>query len=650
MSAQLESFEESEGTGSVLEPGVAVAPESRKTTGGFWSWLMNRELTRYPRPTPRYLYLGVIIIASIILWYEYFVPTTVAQILLVRLHMSFRYLIFILVLSQLAGTGAAIAAQITDRIGRCWVVIVGLGIVSAIQAFVFPALNNKVELTVVLTVIGLFEGIILVATPALVRDFSPQLGRASAMGFWTLGPVAGLLAATGITAATLGATSSDWQREIIISGIAGLAIFVVALLFLRELSPPIRDQLMVTERDRVLVELKAKGVDVESALKKPWRQMLRFDIVISAVAVNVLLILFYTASGTFPTAFFVTVFDKATHWSSLPVANGMAAWMWGFDCLGLVLCGILSDILRVRKPFMIAGAIGMLVFIPLLISHAGHVTSHTSASVASYFTVVWICSGIFFFQAMAYSTWMASFTETCEAHNPALIATGLSVWGGLLRFTAAIAYIFIPFVITSAGVAANNAYVAMSPRTVVAVNDIVNGTLPKVSDVEAGPPYTEIENIVPPGSIIQNTYPRLIAIAQAHPNAFQQASKYPGLTIVGANPALFHEILGYAGGSITTLEQIQKISPDLLFLNRYQGDLTRLIPTRYTAPREWQHWLWICFGCTLFFIPFVFVMKGRWSPRRARKDDAEHEAFVEAQLAQVRREMAPAGAGDVPQT
>ena len=240
---------------------------------------------------------------------------------------------------------------------------------------------------------------------------------------------------------------------------------------------------------------------------------------------------------------------------------------------------------------------------------------------------------------MAYSTWMASFTETCEAHNPALIATGLSVWGGLLRFTAAIAYIFIPFVITSAGVAANNAYVAMSPRTVVAVNDIVNGTLPKVSDVEAGPPYTEIEQ----HRATRQHHPEHVPAPDRHRTGppelrSQQASKYPGLTIVGANPALFHEILGYAGGSITTLEQIQKISPDLLFLNRYQGDLTRLIPTRYTAPREWQHWLWICFGCTLFFIPFVFVMKGRWSPRRARKDDAEHEAFVEAQLAQVRHE------------
>ena len=33
--------------------------------------------------------------------------------------------------------------------------------------------------------VGLVEGICLVATPALIRDFSPQVGRATAMGFWT---------------------------------------------------------------------------------------------------------------------------------------------------------------------------------------------------------------------------------------------------------------------------------------------------------------------------------------------------------------------------------------------------------------------------------------------------------------------------------
>jgi hypothetical protein len=73
-----------------------------------------------------------------------------------------------------------------------------------------------------------------------------------------------------------------------------------------------------------------------------------------------------------------------------------------------------------------------------------------------------------------------------------------------------------------------------------------------------------------------------------------------------------------------------------------------LITTETTAPREWQHWLWVCFGCTAFFIPWVFVMKGRWSPRRARRDAHEHKAFVAAELTKLRGEMAPSGTGDIP--
>jgi MFS family permease len=583
----------------------------------------------------------VVVVASIVLWYQYFVPPSIGQILIVKFHMSFRFFILTIIVGNAAGAVAAVVGQITDRIGRCWVVIVGLGVVALLQLFAVPHAGSKVEYIVAIGAVGLFEGVILVATPALVRDFSPQLGRAMAMGFWTLGPVAGLLVATELAAHTLGATSGNWQREFMISGVIGLVIFGVALLFLRELSPQIRDQLMVSEHDRVLVELKAKGIDVKSALAKPWRQMARFDIVSSAVAVIVLLVLFYTASGIFPTAYFVTVFDKATHWSSVPQANALATWMWGADCIGLVLCGILSDLLRVRKPFMIAGAVGMLVFIPVLISHTGHVTS-------GYYTVVWITSVIFFFQAMAYATWMASFTETAEAHNPALIATGLSIWGGLNRFVVVIVYIFIPFLITSAGTAANNAYRPMPQGNVVAIQDIVAGKMPKLSDVNATGPATQIANISPPGAIIANTYPHLVALVQAHPNAFAQAAKYPGTTILSKDPALYTEILGYAHGSIATLQDIQKISPDLQFLSRYQVQLTRLITTETTAPREWQHWLWVCFGCTAFFIPWVFVMKGRWSPRRARRDAHEHKAFVAAELTKLRGEMAPSGTGDIP--
>ena len=56
---------------------------------------------------------------------------------------------------------------------------------------------------IVISAVGLVEGAILVATPAMVRDFSPQLGRASAMGFWTVGPVAGSLITSIVATQTL---------------------------------------------------------------------------------------------------------------------------------------------------------------------------------------------------------------------------------------------------------------------------------------------------------------------------------------------------------------------------------------------------------------------------------------------------------------
>ena len=74
-------------------------------------------------------------------------------------------------------------------------------------------------------------------------------------------------------------------------------MFVIALIGLRELSPRLRDQLMVTMRDRALIEARAKGIDIEAALRHPFRQLLKPDIVVSAIAVSVMLLIYYTAVG-----------------------------------------------------------------------------------------------------------------------------------------------------------------------------------------------------------------------------------------------------------------------------------------------------------------------------------------------------------------
>jgi hypothetical protein len=49
----------------------------------------------------------------------------------------------------------------------------------------------------------------------------------------------------------------------------------------------------------------------------------------------------------------------------------------------------------------------------------------------------------------AYVTWMASFTETVEAHNPALTATGLAIWGWLVRLVVTACFLSLPAVVKS---------------------------------------------------------------------------------------------------------------------------------------------------------------------------------------------------------
>jgi hypothetical protein len=49
----------------------------------------------------------------------------------------------------------------------------------------------------------------------------------------------------------------------------------------------------------------------------------------------------------------------------------------------------------------------------------------------------------------AYVTWMASFTETVEAHNPALTATGLAIWGWLVRLVVTACFLCLPLVVKS---------------------------------------------------------------------------------------------------------------------------------------------------------------------------------------------------------
>jgi MFS family permease len=543
---------------------VAPGPATRLTR--LWS----RQLNRYPDTGPRLGYLAITVLVTVSLYYELYVSASVAPLQLKALHMSFTFFVTLLAVANLIGAFGSLFAGVTDRIGRSNLVVVGLAVTGVLVAFVIPDLTSKWSFAVATAAVGLVEGICLVATPALIRDFSPQVGRATAMGFWTMGPVLGSLVVSLVGTNTITATTS-WSHEYRIAGVAGLAVFAIALVGLRELSPALRDQLMVTMHDRALIEARAKGIDIEASLRHPFRQLLRLDILASAVGVGFLLLIYYV-SVAFGQTYLATVFGL-----SLKDANGLGNWNWAVNAVAVLVAGVLSDLLRVRKPFMVVGGAGTAVMIAVYLVQAGH---HPG-----YYTLAAIISILSAFLAVAYCPWMASFTETVEDHNPALTATGLAIWGWIIRVIVFVAYIILPHVVTT-----------------------VNPLVDYGSQVEAlAAKYPAFTVPAPTLATLQRDPTNAAALAEAHRIlGLNYVSELIALTKAPTSDIAFMAHHGVA---------VQKASAE--------------------SPGQWQNYYWICFGGAVAFIPAVFGMKGRWSPRRAREDERAHEAMVDVELARL---------------
>ncbi|MFC0436091.1 MFS transporter [Kutzneria buriramensis] len=547
------------------------------------SVLWQRRLDHYPETRQRLWYLAIVVAATVVLYYELYVPGAVAPAIIAQYHMTFPYYVYISVVGNAIGAFSSLLAGLADRWGRANLVAYGLGVTGLLTLFGLPNAPDQFTFGVLFALVSFVEGIILVATPALVRDFSPQLGRASAMGFWTLGPVVGSLVLSEVSSNTITALPA-WQSQFVICGIVGLVVFAIALFSLRELSPNLRDQLMVSMRDRALIEARAAGIDVEKAIERPWRQMMTVRVIGSAFAISVFLIIYYTAVGFF-TIYFTTIYGF-----SLAQANGIGNWFWGIDALSLIVVGVISDRLRVRKPFMLVGALGAIVMTIVFLTRA-------TVPDTGYYTFVWIISVLAVFMAVAYAPWMASFTETVERINPALTATGLAVWGWTIRAVVALSIFALPFVVTS-----------MTPL-------VQYGT--EVATIAAK--YdAEIKTI----GVVD---PTTLAALGRNPTDAEAGTKAVAEIMQAQNV-----------DQATALQRLKAAAAvpkeDLAFLQAHAAEVQQAAAA---TPGQWQNWWWVCVGGEVAFLPLIFVMVGRWRPRQAAADLAEHQARVDEELEQL---------------
>ncbi|MFE5326445.1 MFS transporter [Embleya sp. NPDC056575] len=547
--------------------------------------LWYRQLHRYPANGPRILYLSIVVVASVILYYELYIQYAVSTLLMHEYGMTFMYATMISVVGNAVGAFASLLAGLADRWGRANLVVYGLLLTGVLVLFALPNAQSKGWFMFFMALVNVVEGMALVATPALIRDFSPQVGRAGAMGFWTLGPIIGSLVVTTVSSNTL--DTSGWQTEFRYAGVTGLVVFVVALFGLRELSPALRDQLMVSLRDKALIEARARGLDVEAAQKNHWRQMMRLDILAPALGISLHLMFYYTVVGN------LVVYYSTVYGYSEQRTNALANWYWGANAIALVVVGVASDLTRVRKPFMIVGGVGTVVFTYLFALTTDHPDT-------GYYTFAWLLVGIGASSGMAWAPWMAGYTETVEKHNPAATATGLAVWGWIIRIVVSVSAVFTPVIVTSATPLVNHG------EEVVA------------AQADAG---------------------AALELVQKDPALFIQMSKYPNRAAIPIE--LQVKALQLAGGDLAKLNLVEQKQRSLAVLIDH-GEEVRKAKDRTSD--EWMRWWWLTLACQALFVPSVLVMAGRWSPRKAREDEAAHARRVEEELAALAATGAPGAA------
>ena len=424
---------------------------------------------------------------------------------------------------------------------------------------------------------------------------------------------------------------------------------------------------MVSTRDRALVEARALGLDEKKALEGHWRQMLKADVVISAVAISTFLV-FYTVIVGFLVVYMATVFGY-----SQARANSLGNWFSGSTAVVLVVTGLLSDRFLVRKPFMILGAVLSLAGTArFALAATEPSTSHGT------FVLCFILAGTGL--GMAYVTWMASFTETVERHNPAATATGLAVWGWIQRIIAMAALVALTLVVPATSVLADKGprlseIVAEYPDQIAVLQTVDASTL---AALQANPddPAAQVTALselsgastadVTKAITLGTKYADQIATSQAiEPATLQSLSTDPEnvatqqdavrqiadaldvpaadaaarLGALAAVPPADIAFLQTTGASVqeagARLQSVSKVpAEDLAYLSANAADVTT---AQEDNPGQWQTWWWICVLGQLVFIPAVFLMAGRWSPRRARQDAQAHERLVALELAELAR-------------
>ena len=141
------------------------------------------------------------------------------------------------------------------------------------------------------------------------------------------------------------------------------------------------------------------------------------------------------------------------------------------------------------------------------------------------------------------------------------------------------------------------------------------------------------------------------------------------LTTIAANKAAINGVIAVApdlqkvAPYAADLQTIAPYSTQLTTIAPFAADLTKMAPysaqltalskvppgvfaylTAHAAAvqtaaaataGQWKTWYWICFGGIIVFLLSIPLLRGRWRTKDAKRDEDEHEALVQEELAKL---------------
>jgi MFS family permease len=373
----------------------------------------HRTLYEYPTGAYRWGLLVLTLAASMLAGFD-LNYSALLPLWLASLHFTakeFGYFLSIGVV--LAGISTLIGGPLADRYGRVVVLDICLA-ATVFLTFCNLLMTGFWSFVLVRAPMTMVAGMMMPAIHGLTRDLSPRLARGAAFGLFAAGAGVASLVWTFIPGITL-PYFPTWQAQIRIMGTIGLALYVAILLWLKDLSPSLRLTIIESEAS-------AKAVLQTAHWKAtvPERVGAGFSLLLSRWQLWVLVfggVAIMTVNLTMQT-FGPLIYVQAFKYTAAQ-ASRVASYYFLTHTLGYFVAGVISDRLRMRKPFGIAMAAGMMVMLGWWATTFSHPLS---------------ISGMIIFNlilgalaAAAYTPFLAFYSEYLEDISPAVQATGWSI-------------------------------------------------------------------------------------------------------------------------------------------------------------------------------------------------------------------------------